>query len=79
VSRPVSAAVVKRRSSVLIASKSIVTLDGPGNKLDFSSIERHTQATMTRQARALELPTPLALRLLALGFVVLSIIVILPR
>jgi hypothetical protein len=56
-----------------------VTLDGPGNKLDFSSIERHTQATMTRQARALELPTPLALRLLALGFVVLSIIVILPR
>ena len=67
------------RSAVVIASKSIVTLDGPGNKLDFSSIGGHTQATMRSKARALELPVPLAVRLLALAFVVLSIIVILPR
>jgi len=35
--------------------------------------------TMTRQARALELPSPLTVKLLALGLVILSIVVILPR
>jgi hypothetical protein len=34
---------------------------------------------MRSKARALELATPLAVRLLALGFVILSIVVILPR
>ena len=68
-----------RRRLPVIASKSIVTFDGPGNKLDFSPIERHTQATMTSKARALELPTPLPVQLLALGLVILSVIVILPR
>jgi hypothetical protein len=63
----------------VIASKSIVTCDRPGNKLDFSPIGGHTQTTMRSKARALELPTPLAVRLLALGFVILSIVVILPR
>jgi hypothetical protein len=47
--------------------------------LDFSCKDGHTQATMRTKARALELPTTLAVRLLALGFVILSIIVILPR
>jgi hypothetical protein len=56
-----------------------VTLDGAGNKLDFSSTGGHTQTTMRSKARALELPTPLAVMLLALGFVILSIVVILPH
>jgi hypothetical protein len=34
---------------------------------------------MSRQARALELPSPITVSLLALGLLVLSIIVILPR
>jgi hypothetical protein len=63
----------------VIASKSIVTFGEAGNKLDFSPVDGHTQATMRSKARALELPTPLAVRLLALGFVILSIVVILPR
>ena len=77
-STPESAAEIWRRLPV-IASKSIVTRDRAGNKLDFSSIGGHTQTTMRSKARALELPTPLAVRLLALGFVILSIVVILPR
>jgi len=66
----------------VIASKSIVTADRRGNRaaiLDFSSIRGHTQTTMRSKARALELRTPLAVGLLALGFVILSIIVILPH
>jgi hypothetical protein len=63
----------------VIASKSIVTFGRPGNKLDFSPVDGHTQTTMRSKARALELPTPLAVPLLALGFVILSIVVILPR
>jgi len=34
---------------------------------------------MSRQVRALELPSPLPAALLALGLVILSIVVILPR
>ncbi len=34
---------------------------------------------MSRQARALELPSPVTVSLLALGLIVLSIIVILPH
>ena len=76
--RPDSAAHSWGRLPV-IASKSIVTFGGRGNKLDFSFIHGHTQTTMRSKARALELPTPLAVTLLALGFVILSIVVILPR
>ena len=47
--------------------------------LDFSSIGGHTQATMRSKARALELPTPLPVQLLAFGLVILSILVILPH
>ncbi len=39
----------------------------------------HTATTMTRKARALELPSPLPVALLALGLVILSIVVILPH
>jgi hypothetical protein len=49
-------------------------------KLDSAPTGRHTQATMTRQARALELPSPLPAQVLVLGLVLLTIIVvILPR
>ncbi len=65
----------------VIASKSIVTRDGSGNAfLDRSSIGGHTQPTMSRKARALELPSPHPAALLVLGLVlILSIVVILPR
>jgi len=48
-------------------------------KLDSSPIRRHTHRTMTRPARALELPSLLQLQLGALGLVILTVIVILPR
>jgi len=54
-------------------------------KLDSRSLRRHTQTTMDRTATAfehagLELRTPLvAARLLMLGLVILTVIVILPR
>jgi hypothetical protein len=35
--------------------------------------------TMSRQTRALELPSPITVTLLALGLIVFSIVLILPR
>ncbi len=48
-------------------------------KLDSTPARRHTQTTMNRMAPALELRTPLMARLLMLGLVILTVIVILPR
>ena len=48
-------------------------------KLDRTVARRHTQTTMNRTALALELRTPLPARLLMLGLVILTVIVILPH
>ena len=48
-------------------------------KLDSARACRHTGATMTRSTRAFAAPTPLAAQMLMLGFVILTVIVILPR
>ena len=47
-------------------------------KLDSVASRRHTQTTMNRTASAFELRTPLSARLLMLGLVILTVIVILP-
>ncbi len=47
--------------------------------LDTRKGRGHTAMTMNRQTRALELPSPITVTLLALGFIVFSIVLILPR
>jgi hypothetical protein len=47
--------------------------------LDSTTARRHTDSTMASKTRALELPSPVPAILLALAFVVISIVLILPR
>jgi hypothetical protein len=62
-----------------ITFESIVSVARSRNEVDKQSRRGHTQRTMTRPAQALELRTPVFMRLLVLGLVILSVIVILPR
>ena len=51
----------------------------PQRKVDNQPERGHTHRTMTRAAQAVEHGTPVAVRLLMLGLVILSVFVILPR
>jgi len=65
--------------SASIASGSIAACVRPGNKVDSIAVRGHTQSTMTRTTRALELSLPTTAELLALGLVIVTVILILPR